>query len=313
MWYERRRVKFLFPKAGWLVGGICAFPHIGKLQYIKSEISHKPIENEDAVRNHDHYTGQILGWAHNKCNLLYKNRTLNKEDRIPVMFHNYTGYDGHFLVRALEGESDVQIGIISKSFEKYITLTVDNLQFIDSLNFLSGSLEAIARSYGEFPHLDRQFPNCMDLRQKGVYPYEFVTSLQVLEETTSLPSRDSFYSNLVETGVSQEDYERAQRIWSRFQCQTLKDYTLVYLCTDVLLLTDVFEAFRAMALEHYELDPAHYLTLPAFSWDALLKTTKVELQLLTDPDMHMFVESGVRGGYSGIHCRHAHSTIHQAF
>ena len=76
----------------------------------------------------------------------------------------------------------------------------------------------------------------------------------------------------------------------------------MYLCTDVLLLTDVFEAFR----EHYELDPTHYLTLPAFSRDALLKSTKVELEPLTDPEMHMFVESRVRGGgYSGIHHSHA--------
>lgn len=72
----------------------------------------------------------------------------------------------------------------------------------------------------------------------------------------------------------------------------------MYLKTDVLLLTDVFESYRKVALEHYQLDPCHYITAPSLSWDALLKKTEQELELLSDVDMYNFIESGIRGGVS---------------
>ena len=75
--------------------------------------------------------------------------------------------------------------------------------------------------------------------------------------------------------------------------------------TDVALLADVFENFRNLCQEQYGLDPAHYLTSPGLSWDALLKKTEVELELLTDLDLHLFVERGMRGGISMVSKRYA--------
>ena len=75
--------------------------------------------------------------------------------------------------------------------------------------------------------------------------------------------------------------------------------------TDVLLLADVFESFREVAIGNYELDPAWYYTLPGYSWDCMLKHTGVKLDLLTDYDMHLFVEKGLRGGISMISHRYA--------
>jgi hypothetical protein len=65
--------------------------------------------------------------------------------------------------------------------------------------------------------------------------------------------------------------------------KTLRDYHDIYLKTDVLLLADVFQSFRSMAFETYKLDVLHYRTLPSFSWDALLKLSQVELDLISDP------------------------------
>ena len=87
--------------------------------------------------------------------------------------------------------------------------------------------------------------------------------------------------------------------------KNLKDYHDVYLGSDVLLLADVFENFRRTALSTYKLDPAHYLTLPGYSWDALLKSTNVSLELITDPDVYLFIEKGLRGGISMVSHRHA--------
>ena len=88
----------------------------------------------------------------------------------------------------------------------------------------------------------------------------------------------------------------AQKVWTTFGCKTLGDYSDLYCRTDVLLLADAFETFRKMYLRQYGLDPAHYYTSPGLSWDALLKKTGVELELLTDYDQHLFIERGMRGG-----------------
>ena len=80
--------------------------------------------------------------------------------------------------------------------------------------------------------------------------------------------------------------------------EQLEDYLDLYNKTDVILLADVFENFRNICLENYKIDPAHYYTAPGLAWDACLKMTCVKLELLTDIDMLLMVEKGIRGGVS---------------
>ena len=74
------------------------------------------------------------------------------------------------------------------------------------------------------------------------------------------------------------------------------DFHNHYLKKDVLLLSDVFEKFIFTCLKYYGLDPCHYFSSPGLSWDAMLKMTKVELEKISNADMHLFIESGMRGG-----------------
>ena len=115
----------------------------------------------------------------------------------------------------------------------------------------------------------------------------------------------NFYSSLSQEGITDDDYLHAQQVWGTFNCATLGDYHDLYLRTDVHLLADVFENFRKAAMATYKLDPAHYYTLHGYSWDALLKSTGVSLELLSDPDMYLFIEKGLRGGISMVSHRHA--------
>ena len=146
--------------------------------------------------------------------------------------------------------------------------------------------------------------NSLLLARKGVYPYDYVTSIDKFKET-KLPPKEAFYSKLTDEEISDEDYQHALNVWSTFKCQTIQDYHDLYLKTDVLLLADVFENFRKTSLKYYKLDPCHYYTVPGLAWDACLKVTKQELQLLTDYDMLMMFEKGIRGRITHISKRYA--------
>ena len=124
-------------------------------------------------------------------------------------------------------------------------------------------------------------------------------------EQTSLPEKEKFYSSLTKKHISNKEYDHAKTVWETLNCRSMKDYHDHYLQTDVLLLADVFENFRQMSLDNYDLDPIHYYSLPGLSWDAMLKYTGVELELITDIDMYQMVEKGMRGGISNISHRFA--------
>ncbi|XP_066931708.1 uncharacterized protein [Clytia hemisphaerica] len=146
------------------------------------------------------------------------------------------------------------------------------------------------------------------LTRKGIYPYEYFDDITRFDET-ELPPRESFYSTLSEENVSEEDYNHAKNVWNKFEMESLKDYHNLYVLTDVLIMADVFEAFRKNCLQHYQLDPAHYFTAPGMSWEAALKKTGISLQLLTDPDQYLFVEKGIKGGISMITQRYAKANL----
>ncbi|XP_020299342.1 uncharacterized protein LOC109863489, partial [Pseudomyrmex gracilis] len=175
------------------------------------------------------------------------------------------------------------------SFTKHVSSTRDEdnqkcvqLRFIDSYKFLSTSLEKLA-SY-------------LDKSELRVTQTEFGDlSTEDFELLTSLTGET----------VTENEYAHATNVWQRFNIENLGSYSDLYLKTDVLLLADVFENFRRECLASYGLDPAHYYTLPRYTWDTMLKYTRVTFELLTDINMVMFVERGIRGGLSQCSNRYA--------
>ena len=133
--------------------------------------------------------------------------------------------------------------------------------------------------------------------QNGTYPYEFIDGPEKFK-LGELPPREKFYSILTEETVSEEDYARAQQVWTEFHILNMKEYHDMYLSLDVLLLADVFENFRKMGMEYYGLDALHYYTLPGFTLDACLKKTKQSLKLLMSPEHLLFFESSIKDGIS---------------
>ena len=293
-------------------------------EFHKAELCHicKKQLDDDRVRDHCHFTGQYRGAAHNSCNLQCRKPMI-----LPVIFHNLQGYDAHLFIKQLS-KIPGELNCIPSTEEKYISFskkikvgeyqsrrtgeTVSlyfEIRFIDSFKFLQTSLANLVGNLqpNDFINTKEVFkdPNLLDLlTRKGVFPYDYVSSIEKLSEK-QLPPKEEFYSKLNDEYIINADYQHAINVWNKFNCKTICDYHDLYLMTDVLLLSDVFENFRATCLKHYNLDPAHYYTSPGLARDACLKETGQELQLLHDYDMLMFFERGIRGGITHISKRYA--------
>ena len=112
----------------------------------------------------------------------------------------------------------------------------------------------------------------------------------------TLPDIDKFYSKLNMSGISEEDYQHAKKVWKEFKSKNMGDYHDLCLETDVILLANIFESFRKVCIDNYGLDPAHFYTAPGLDWKACLKKIVVNFELLRDPDMLLMFERGIRGG-----------------
>ena len=300
------------------------FTEEDKEQFNKSKICwicDEPFKG-NKVRDHCHYTGRYRGPACNSCNLKYR-----KPKFIPVFFHNLSGYDSHLFIKKL-GSPDKKenMDCIPNNEEKYISFSKNirvgqykdkktgelkdktfKIRFLDSFKFLPASLGTLVNNLPKdaFNNLERYYTpeEAKLIKRKGVYPYEYMNTEERFNET-KLPPKKAFYSKLSGEGITEEDYKHALNVWNVFNMKTFKDYHELYNKTDVLLMADVFENFRDLCLKIYGLDPAHYFTAPGLSWDACLKITGVELELLSDPDMLLMWERCIRGGISMISNRY---------
>ena len=282
----------------------------------------KYTDKDVRVRDHCLITGKFRGSAHQECNL--KLRIKPEDIKIPIIFYNLRGYDSHFIMQQIgeiakkhaytneKGEKqDLNINAIPNNMEKYMAFMLGNhLTFIDSFQFMSSSLDKLVSNLpkDDLIYTSKAFKgkrlNLMS--QKGVYPYDFMDSFEKFNQM-ELPTKDQFYSILNDQHITDDEYDHAKKVWKTFKIKTMGEYHNLYLGSDVLLLTDVFENFRKTCMQYYKLDPCHYFTSPGLSWDAMLKMTNIKLELMTDIDMFQFIEKGMRGGVSYIANRYGNA------
>ena len=257
----------------------------------KCHICGEKYTNKDVrVKDHCHITGKFRGSAHQECNL--KLRIKPENIKIPVIFHNPRGYDSHFIMQQIAKisknhaykdkkgkEQPLNINAIPNNMEKYMAFMLGNhLTFIDSFQFMSSSLDKLVSNLpkDDLKYTSQAFKgkrlNLMS--QKGMYPYDFMDSSEKFNQT-ELPTKDQFYSIINDQRITDDEYNHAKKVWKAFKIKTMGEYHDLYLGSDVLLLTDVFESFRKTCLQSYKLDPCHYFTSPGLSWDAMLKMTNI--------------------------------------
>ena len=290
---------------------------------------------------------------------ILENLRYNVSKKIPIVFHNGSTYDYHFVIKKLAEEFKGEFECLGENTEKYITFSVPlkkengkitityKLKFIDSYRFMSTSISNLVENLSRI--YDKECKKCMErqkirlnpefigfkngrlnykrkeckksntkstnesiknfpalhkfcngdlnkfflLLRKGVYPYEYIDSCKKFNENT-IPPKEAFYSELNLEGISDADYEHVKKVWEAFEIKNLGEYHDLYVQCDTLLLADVFENFRDKCIEIYGLDPAYFLSEPGLAWQACLKNTKVELELLTDIDMLLMTEKVIR-------------------
>ena len=287
-------------------------------------ICKKDFNNDTKVRDHCHFTGKYRGAAHITCNLRYKT-----PKNIPVIFHNGSTYDYHFIIKELACEFEGNFECLGENTEKYITFSVpikkriDNkniditykIKFIDIFRFMATSLSKLVDNLTDNIHNDKCIKcksnfcfvraineklifKCIDcekeyekefnkelierfaitykfcdndldkfimLLRKGVYPYEYIDEWDKFNEKV-LPGKESFYSNLTLENIIETDYPHANNVFKKFNINNLGEYHDLYVRSDTLLLADIFENFRKSCLKNYELDPAHFVSLPGLAW-----------------------------------------------
>ena len=284
-------------------------------------------DNDQVVLDHCHYTNKFLGWAHNEFNI--NRKTANY---IPVIAHNLSNYDLHFITKALSNSnSENTYSVIPSTEEKYISLTIsvyiksytdkngklkkvyENLRFIDSYKFMLSPLSKLVEYLPEekffllenyFEELGYSSEQIALLKQKGFYPYSYFSSFKKFRETR-LPPR-KMWSNTLQGGeisVSKNQYNHAIKVFAEKKCASLGEYHNVYLATDVLLLASVFEAFREVCYETYGLDCTCYFTASNLSGDAFLKVCNADLKLLSEREHLNMIQKMIRGGMSSIYAR----------
>ena len=281
-----------------------------KIHFANTNTCHicdRPILKNDILghktMDHSHTKKSYLGPAHNICNLKRRERFC-----IPVIAHNSINYDQHFVLSELHKIANPgTISAIPNNTESFKTFTVAGLNFLDSFAYLPCSLAQLAKDLSVTPNLKYDILDQLNLYKvgeedkkelllrKGVYPYDYANSFQVYEET-SLPPKEKFYSTLHNSSISDADYQHALKVFETFNCKTFKSYTELYCQLDVAILSQVVMEFRNIIYKDIQLDLLQYISLPQLSMDAMLKTTKNQLELLSDETMHLLIEDNIRGG-----------------
>jgi len=175
------------------------------------------------------------------------------------------------------------------------------IRCLDTFRFMPSVLDKLVSNLETLPETHKWMTGAD--KRKDVYPYEYVGSFDTFREKP--PRKEAFYSNLNQADISEEDYQHYVKTMSQFNLRTLGDLHDRYVKKDVLLLCDVFVKFRNVCINNYGLDLTHYYTSPGLAHYASLKITQVELELLTDYDMFLMFESGIRGGICMIPGRYS--------
>ena len=227
----------------------------------EKEFKPKDLEENPIVRDHCHLKGRFRGLPHNSCNL---NTRKAHTSFVPILFHNFSGYDCHLIFEKLINmatEKNIKINendIIAKSTENYISVKIGCLKFLDSYRFLDASLDKLSTTLTSFPSLDKNGMEDDFFKRKVAYPYEKGNNIESYYKPLKL-GREDYFSNLKQSYPDFEEKIRTQAIIVKNKITNIKELTMLYLKNDVLLLTDIFQNYIDTCKKAYGINPLYSL------------------------------------------------------
>ena len=262
-----------------------------------------------AYRYYCKKTGYFYGFKHGECK--------GRKNQLTVLFHNGAKFDFRLIITYLAEKCfDSNISYIFNSMETFLTFSINNfdntsitLTFVDSYRHLTYPLADLVKSLlnketdinlikNIFPSLFQYFDDkSLKLLRKGVYPYNHMDEdwKNKLKEK-ELRDIKYFHSSLTNTKCSSSDYSYAKETYNYFNCKNIKNYTDLCVQTDVFLLADELASYRKNSFISFKLDSLYCISAPGFSNRAMLKMAKAETELITDPNIHLIMKKGIRGG-----------------
>ena len=257
--------------------------------YINQKVMH---------HNHSKKFNNIIDYICNSCNLKIKN---TKE--LVVLFHNSKGYDNSYMIDIFPKIPNIQINCLTQNQERFkmLLFKIPNkkykIKIIDSLSFLQSNLDNLSKElYDDLKVVTKNyFQDKFELVNKKLenFPYMYVNPDNLDEK--DLPEKKYFDNILTTKDTSDEEYNNVQSFYKKMKFKNLREYLECYLTSDITLLADVFNNFRKIIFEQFELDCCKYVSSPSLSKDAALKYSKLKIENIKDVSIFNFVRKTIMG------------------
>ena len=239
------------------------------------------VNNKVIHHNHMLKEKNIIDYICNNCNLKIKN---TKE--LIVLFHNSKGYNNSYIIDIFSKIENVRINCLAENNQRFKMLNFKipgkkyNIKIIDSLSFLQGDLNRLSKDLDDDLKIitKEHFKNNLEMINKKLenFPYSYLKPDNLNEK--DLPKKKEFYNVLTMKNISDREYENVQTFYEKMKFKNLREYLECYLTSDITLLADIFNNFRKMIFDEFELDCCKYISAPSLSKDCALKYSKCKIE-----------------------------------
>ena len=282
------------------------FPKFGEsnvdIEEFKKNYKNKCFVNQKVIHhNHMLKENNIIDYICNNCNLKIKN---TKE--LIVLFHNSKGYDNSYMIDIFSKIENIRINSLAENNQKFKMLKFKipgkkySIKIIDSLSFLQSDLNSLSKDLDNDLKIitKEHFKNNFEMINKKLenFPYSYINPNNLNEEF--LPPKKEFYNILTMEEIKDDEYKNVKLFYKKMKFKNLRKYLECYLTSDITLLADIFNNFRKMIFNEFELDCVKYISAPSLSKDCALKYSKCKIEHIKDVTIFNFVRKSIMGGLS---------------
>ena len=272
------------------------------IKEFKKNYKNKCFVNQKFIHhNHMFKNNNIIDYICNNCNLKIKN---TKE--LIVLFHNSKGYDNAYMIDIFSKIENIRINCLAENNQRFKMLNFKipekkySIKIIDSLEFLQSNLNSLSKDLDDNLKIitKEHFKNDFEMVNKKLenFPYSYINPDNLNEK--DLPEKKEFYNILTMNEITNKEYENVKLFYKKMKFKCLREYLKCYLTSDITLLADIFNNFRKMIFNEFELDPVKYISAPSLSKDCALKYSRCKIEHIKDVTIFNFVRKSVMGGLS---------------